>query len=81
MKLIKLEQDTGTEVRDIYLNPIHVVTVEPILPGEPMAHTNETTIRTTIGAGFCMESVREVVQLIDDWRGDDKPPVTAKRGK
>lgn len=78
MKLIPLEQDTGTEVRVIWLNPIHVITVEPIMAGEPNAHTNESCIRTTIGMGFCMESVREVVAAIDAWRGDDKPPVKDK---
>lgn len=81
MKLIRLSQDTGKEVRSVWVSPIHIVAIEPISGGDPGTFENNTLIRTTVGAGYAMDTPEEVVALLDAWRGDDKPPVKATRGK
>ena len=66
MKMVKLTQDDGQTIKDVWLNPIYLVTIEPA-GSDPQAHSNGTMIRTGIGVGFCQQSMREVEQLLEEW--------------
>ena len=69
MKLVKLTQDTGREIKDVWLNPIYLVALEPAgsTLSNPEAHGNETMVRTAIGIGFAMQSMREIEVLLEEW--------------